>query len=102
MWGQRRGRGAQGSGRGGCWGRSRGDLKENEVHYACWERVAVQARGGSQGGLLVTGHHLSPATYNFQALKWGLEAQLVLGFSLLSVVAPGYGHPLLCSCDEGF
>lgn len=37
-----------------------GDLREDEVRYACWERVAVQARGGSQGGLLVTGHHLSP------------------------------------------
>lgn len=43
---------------------------------------------------------LPPTT--FRLLKWGLEAQLVLGFSLLSVVAPGYGHPLLCSCDEGF
>ena len=41
-----------------------------------------------------------PATSRL--LKWGLEAQLVLGFSLLSVAAPGYGaYPLLCSRDEG-
>ena len=57
MWGQRWGRGAQGSSRGGG---GVGHLREDEVRYACWERVAVQARGGSQGGLLVTGHHLSP------------------------------------------
>lgn len=61
--------------------------------------------GGSQGGLLVTGHHLSPAQpgcpTTFRLLKWGLEAQLVLGFSLLSNAAPGCGHPLLCSRDEG-
>ena len=37
----------------------------------------------------------------FRLLRWGLEAQLVLGFSLLSVLAPGYGHPLLCSRDGG-
>lgn len=41
-----------------------------------------------------------PAT--FRLLNWGLEAQLVLGFSLLSVAAPGYrAYPLLCSCDKG-
>lgn len=68
------GRGAPGSSREGCWDRSGGDLREDKVRYACWERVAVQARGGSQGGLLVTGHHLSPAAWlphDFQALEVG-------------------------------
>lgn len=38
----------------------------------------------------------------FRLLKWGLEAQLVLGFSLLSEAAPGYrAYPLPCSCDMG-
>lgn len=104
MWGQRRGgehRAAaeEGAGAGaeGTSGRTRFAMHAGRGWLS---RREVVARVDSWSQATISPPPPGCPT-TFRLLKWGLEAQLVLGFSLLSVLAPGYGHPLLCSHDEG-
>ena len=85
----------QGGSRGGGWGREQwGPQGSDKVRHACWERVAVQGRGGGQDGCLATGCRLCHAGSPRLCSRWK-GPWLPRGFQALEVEAGGRAGPWL-------